>query len=137
MQGGYGGGFGYGYQQPAQLGCKLECVVEDGEGLQILTLPRQGYGYDPNMMYQQQQMWQQQQQAYMAQQQLGKHQSATCRADRTACFPRYMSSGKALVSLELAQASRARASARASTPRVFREKANKAPANHLGLVLVF
>ena len=31
---------------------------------------RQGYGYDPNMMYQQQQMWQQQQ-AYMAQQSLG------------------------------------------------------------------
>ena len=38
--------------------------------------PRQGYGYDPNMMYQQQQMWQQQQQAYMAQQWLGDR---TCR----------------------------------------------------------
>ena len=47
---------------------------------------RQGYGYGPNMMYQQQQMWQQQQ-AYMAQQSLGSigHEGRGCQ-DRVTCI---------------------------------------------------
>ena len=78
MQGGYGGGYGYGLPVLGLGNLRFAarkytvCKPRDlRPGLASVTVPlrprQQGYGYDPNMMYQQQQMWQQQQ-AYMAQQ---------------------------------------------------------------------